>query len=98
MADASTSPLAASDLTPEQAQIVKTTDRPVLVQAGPGSGKTRTLVAKFVHLVESGVPSEQILALTFSNKAAAEMRHRIETTTKRSYGRLWVSTFHSFGH
>lgn len=87
-----------SGLTPEQAGIVEETDRPVLVQAGPGSGKTKTLVAKFVHLVERGVPSDQILALTFSNKAAAEMRHRIETTTKRSYGRLWVSTFHSFGH
>lgn len=88
----------AQELTQEQSAIVDETDRPVLVQAGPGSGKTRTLVAKFVRLVEQGVPSEQILALTFSNKAAAEMRHRIEAATKRSYGRLWVSTFHSFGH
>src|SRR5437588_12171536 len=87
-----------NELTEAQAHVVAVTDRPVIVQAGPGSGKTRTLVAKFIHLTEKGTPFDRILALTFSTKAAAQMRHRIEEGTRRSYGRLWVSTFHSFGH
>ncbi|HZU95570.1 MAG TPA: ATP-dependent DNA helicase [Planctomycetota bacterium] len=86
------------ELTPQQADVVLELNRPVLVQAGPGSGKTRTLVSKFVHLTEKGTPFDRILALTFSTKAAAQMRHKIEERTRRSYGRLWVSTFHSFGH
>ncbi len=85
-------------LTPEQAAVVAVRDRAVLVQAGPGSGKTRTLVHKFLDLVASGTSPERVLVLTFSNKAAAEMRHRVELATRTSVKVLWISTFHSFGH
>ncbi|HBP19288.1 MAG TPA: hypothetical protein DEA08_16050 [Planctomycetes bacterium] len=85
-------------LTPEQAEVVAIRDRPVLVQAGPGSGKTRTLVHKFLSLVEEGISAERILVLTFSQKAAAEMRHRVELATQESVKTLWISTFHSFGN
>jgi ATP-dependent DNA helicase UvrD/PcrA len=85
-------------LTPEQAEVVAVRNRSVLVQAGPGSGKTRTLVQKFLALVEEGAPAERILVLTFSQKAAAEMRHRVELATQESAKTLWISTFHSFGN
>lgn len=85
-------------LTPEQEAVVAISDRPVLVQAGPGSGKTRTLVSKFLALVEDGISPERILVLTFSQKAAREMRERVELATQQSVKTLWISTFHSFGH
>lgn len=78
--------------------VVTTFDRPVVVQAGPGAGKTTLLVRKLVHLVNQGTKPERILALTFSKKAATEILHRFEDATRRSYGRLWITTFHSFGH
>lgn len=78
--------------------VVTTCDRPVVVQAGPGAGKTTLLVRKLIHLVEQGTPAERILALTFSKKAAIEILRRFEEATRRSYGRLWITTFHSFGH
>ncbi|MEZ6187502.1 MAG: ATP-dependent DNA helicase [Planctomycetota bacterium] len=87
-----------SELTDEQAEVVRVRDRPLLVQAGPGSGKTRTLVAKFLALVQDGVSPERILVLTFSQKAAGEMRQRVELATRRSVKTLWISTFHSFGY
>jgi superfamily I DNA/RNA helicase len=74
------------------------TERSLLVEAGPGSGKTTLLVAKLVRLVDAGVAPERVLTLTFSRKAAAEVRHRFEESTRRSFGRLWITTFHSFGH
>lgn len=70
---------------------------PVLIAAGPGTGKTRTLVARVLCLLERGTPPEQILALTFSNKAANEMRERLAQHAPEAARRLWIGTFHAFG-
>jgi hypothetical protein len=64
-------------LSPQQQAAVEHTGSPALVVAGAGSGKTRTLTAKFAHLVQSGMPPEHILAITFTNKAADEMKGRL---------------------
>ncbi|MBA2630723.1 MAG: ATP-dependent helicase [Thermoleophilaceae bacterium] len=69
---------------------------PLLVLAGAGTGKTRTLTCRFAWLVEQGMAPEQILALTFSAAAAAEMRERLETLLEAPYEALNVATFHSF--
>ena len=65
-----------------------------LVLAGPGSGKTRVITEKILHLIDQGIPPAQILALTFSEKAAAEMSDRIEQ--ERPNLNLEIHTFHSF--
>lgn len=74
---------------------------PLLLAAGPGTGKTRSIVAKYVSLVRQGVDPASILALTFSNRAAEEMRERIiaalRQTAPRLAGRVEISTFHSWG-
>lgn len=70
---------------------------PVLVEAGPGTGKTRTLVARVVHLLGQGVDPNAILALTFSNKAAEEMRSRIAAVAPDAAPLIWIGTFHAFG-
>src|SRR5262245_63644 len=69
---------------------------PLLVVAGAGTGKTRTLTRRFAWLVEQGVPAEEVLALTFSSPAAAEMRERLEALLESPYEELHVATFHSF--
>ena len=69
---------------------------PLIVVAGAGTGKTRTLIARFCWLVEQGLAPEEILALTFSSGAAAEMRERLEAELPGPYEELHVSTFHSF--
>ena len=65
-----------------------------LILAGPGSGKTRVITEKILHLIEKGIKPENILALTFSDKAAEEMRERLEKQTRISD--LTISTFHAF--
>lgn len=69
---------------------------PLLIIAGAGTGKTKTLISKLAILVHSGIPASRILAITFTNKAAAEMKKRVTDLVPDAYG-LWCSTFHSFG-
>lgn len=73
-------------------------ERPVLVDAGPGTGKTRTLVGRVIHLLrERRVQPTRILALTYSNKAAEEMYARIKASASQEASHIWIGTFHSFG-
>ena len=77
-----------------QRAAVEHPDGPLLVVAGAGSGKTRVLTARVQQLLERGVPPEAVVAFTFTNRAAREMRARIETTVGEVAARLWVGTFH----
>jgi DNA helicase-2/ATP-dependent DNA helicase PcrA len=86
------------ELNPEQLRVVLEEGGPLLVIAGAGSGKTRTLTYRVAHLMESGIPPERILLATFTNKAARSMLTRVETLIGREIGGLWGGTFHHCAH
>ncbi len=83
------------ELTPAQREAVTHFEGPLLILAGPGSGKTRVITRRVAWLLQQGVRPNNILAITFTNKAAGEMRQRVEQLVPGC--RVWVSTFHSFG-
>ncbi|MFH1051853.1 MAG: UvrD-helicase domain-containing protein, partial [bacterium] len=83
-------------LNPEQVKAVQHIEGPLLVIAGAGSGKTRVLTHRVAHLIEKGIPPYNILALTFTNKAAKEMQGRIaKIVSEDSARKIWAGTFHS---
>lgn len=83
-------------LNPEQYEAATTVDGPLLILAGAGSGKTRVLVHRIAHLVESGFcRPHEIFAVTFTNKAAGEMRHRLQSLLGEEMKSAWIGTFHA---
>ena len=84
------------DLNPEQKKAVECIEGPMLIVAGAGSGKTRVLTSRIAYLIEKGIPPERILSLTFTKKAAGEMKERIALMVgERQARKIWMGTFHS---
>ncbi|MFN8415831.1 MAG: 3'-5' exonuclease [Cytophagaceae bacterium] len=82
-------------LNPSQREAVECVDGPLMIIAGAGSGKTRVLTYRIAHLIQKGVDPFNILALTFTNKAAKEMQHRIQKVVGNEAKNIWMGTFHS---
>lgn len=86
------------ELNLEQLPAVTSHGGPTLIIAGAGSGKTRTITYRVAYLVESGIPLHNILLVTFTNKAAKEMKFRVEGLLRRDLKGLWAGTFHHIGN
>ena len=84
-------------LNPEQRDAVTTLDGPILIMAGAGSGKTKALTCRIAYMLEQGIDPGEILAITFTNKAAKEMRERVAKLVGPAAERIWMYTFHAFG-
>lgn len=87
-----------SELNPQQYDVVTASEGPSLVLAGAGSGKTRTLIYRLAWLLEKGIPPQNIVLMTFTNKAARQMRDRAEMLLGYKPKRLWCGTFHHIGN
>ncbi|MFK7767739.1 MAG: ATP-dependent helicase [Mariniblastus sp.] len=83
-----------SPLNPNQRKAVEQIDGPLLILAGPGSGKTRVITHRIANMIAQGIPSQSIVALTFTNKAADEMRRRLNQLAPKNH--TWTGTFHRF--
>ena len=86
------------ELNPEQLEVVLAEKGPLLVIAGAGSGKTRTVTYRVARLIEQGIDTNRILLVTFTNKAAREMVHRVDSLIRAETKRLWGGTFHHIGN
>ena len=85
------------DLNENQKEAVLATEGPVMVMAGAGSGKTRVLTRRIAYIIEHiGIAPSSILAVTFTNKAAREMKERVANLLNIDTKFMWISTFHSF--
>ena len=84
-------------LNTEQKKAVRQIDGPVLIMAGAGSGKTKALTCRIAYMLEQGISPHEILAITFTNKAAQEMRERVHNLVGNDAEKIWMYTFHSFG-
>ena len=86
-----------TSLNDKQREGVQTIQGPVLILAGAGSGKTKALTSRIAYMLEQGISPQEILAITFTNKAAKEMKERVKKLVGASADHMWISTFHSFG-
>src|SRR5438132_12316673 len=84
-----------ADLTEAQREAVTHVEGPLLILAGAGSGKTRVITRRVAYLLQQGIRPSNILAITFTNKAAGEMRQRVEALVPGC--KVWISTFHTLG-